>query len=55
MKKFLDKGADVFIEIGPGKVITGFINKIAKACGKEVKVYTIDRADDLKAVIEELS
>ena len=55
VKKFLDKGADVFIEIGPGKVITGFINKIAKACGKEVKVYTIDKADDLKNVIEELS
>ena len=53
--KFLDKGADVFIEIGPGKVLTGFIKKIALAAGKEVKIYTIDKAEDLSKVISELS
>ena len=53
--KFLDKGADVFIEIGPGKVLTGFIKKIAAANSKEVKIYTVDKAEDLNKVISELS
>lgn len=53
--KFLDRGADTFIEIGPGKVLTGFIKKIASASGKEVKIYTIDKVDDLSKVISELS
>lgn len=53
--KFLDMGADVFVEIGPGKVLTGFIKKIAAAAGKEVKIYTIDKAEDLSKVIEELT
>lgn len=52
--RFLDRGADVFVEIGPGKVLTGFIRKIASAAGREVKIYTIDKADDLSNVISEL-
>lgn len=52
--KLLDMGADTFVEIGPGKVLTGFIKKIAAACEKEVKIYTIDKASDLTKVIEEL-
>lgn len=55
VKKFLDMNADVFVEIGPGKVLTGFIKKIASAKGKEVKIYTIDKAEDLSKVISELS
>lgn len=54
IQKFLEMGADTFIEIGPGKVLTGFIKKIAASCEKEVKIYTIDKAADLEKVIEEL-
>lgn len=54
VNKLLELGADTFVEIGPGKVLTGFVKKIAQAAGKEVKLYTIDKVDDLKNVIGEL-
>ena len=52
--KFLNMGVDTFIEIGPGKVLTGFIKKIAANEGKEVKIYTIDKVSDLENIVEEL-
>lgn len=52
--KMLELGADTFVEVGPGKVLAGFIKKTAKAKGVEVNVYSIDSVDDMKKVIEEL-
>ncbi len=40
-------GIDTFIEIGPGKTLSGFVKKTVKG----VKVYNIDNAEGLKAVI----
>lgn len=51
IQKFLENGAEKFIEIGPGATLSGFVKKIAKAMGKEVSVVTIDTANDLKAVL----
>lgn len=50
--RFLEAGADTFIEIGPGNTLTGFVKKTAKEAGKKITVYTIDRAEDLKALVE---
>lgn len=44
-------GVDTFIEIGPGKTLTGFMKKI----NPEVKVYQIDKVEDMNRVLEELS
>ena len=45
------QGVDTFIEIGPGKVISGFIKK---TLGPDVKIMNIDTYEDLKAVAAEL-
>lgn len=52
VKRLIEDGADKFIEIGPGNVLSGFVKKTAKAMDREVKVYKIDTADDLRYVIE---
>ncbi len=43
----ISQGVDVFIEIGPGKTLTGFIKKI----NKEVKVYSVYDLQSLNEVI----
>lgn len=51
IRKFLELGADTFVEIGPGNTLTGFVKKTAKAMDKKVTTHTIDTAEDLKTVI----
>lgn len=53
IRKFLELGADNFVEIGPGNALTGFVKKTAKAMDKKVTTYTIDTAEDLKTLISE--
>lgn len=43
-------GTDTFIEIGPGKTLTGFMRKI----NKDVKVMNVDKLADMDKVLEEL-
>ena len=44
-------GVDTFIEIGPGKTLTSFVRKI----DRNVKVYNIEKPEDLDRVMEELA
>ena len=44
-------GVDTFIEIGPGKTLTSFVRKI----DRDVKVYNIEKPEDLDRVMEELA
>ena len=53
IKKFLEAGADTFVEIGPGNVLGGFVKKTARAMGRKVTIFTIDTAEDLKNLIAE--
>ncbi len=46
-----DAGVDTFVEIGPGKVISGFIKK---TLGPDVKTMNIDTYGDLRAVVTEM-
>ena len=40
----IEKGVKTFVEIGPGKVLSGLIKRI----NKDVKIYTINSIDDIK-------
>lgn len=55
MVRMMEDGADTFVEIGPGNTISGFLKKTAKALGKEVTIYTIDKAEDLATVVAGLT
>ena len=50
IRNMLKEGVDTFIEIGPGKVLGGFVKKI----DKEAKVYSIETVEDMNNVINEL-
>jgi [acyl-carrier-protein] S-malonyltransferase len=44
-------GFDTFVEVGPGKTLTGFIRKI----NSEVRALNVSDAESLRATVEELS
>jgi [acyl-carrier-protein] S-malonyltransferase len=47
VRTMISKGVDTFVEIGPGKVLSGFIKKI----DKNVTVLNVEDMDSLKAAI----
>lgn len=51
IEKMIADGIDLFIEIGPGKTLSGFMKKI----DKDVECMNIDKVADLDKVLEELS
>jgi [acyl-carrier-protein] S-malonyltransferase len=37
----INEGVNVFVEVGPGKSLTGFVKRIGKSMGKEIKSFNI--------------
>lgn len=50
VEKMIADGVDTFIEIGPGKTLSGFMKKI----NKEVKCMNVDKLADMDKLLEEL-
>ena len=50
IERLIADGADEFVEIGPGKTLSGFMRKIDRT----VKVLNIEKLDDVAKVVEEL-
>jgi [acyl-carrier-protein] S-malonyltransferase len=50
----LDKGIDTFIEIGPGKVLSGLVMRIARKNNKEVSIMNTNDLKDIEDLLEKL-
>lgn len=48
----LDDGVDNFIEVGPGKALSSFIKRIAKAKEKKVNIYNVEDVDSFKQLLK---
>lgn len=50
IKHMIDNGVDTFVEIGPGKVLSGFIKKISR----DVKLYQVEDKKGIDKLLENL-
>ncbi|MFQ7310812.1 MAG: ACP S-malonyltransferase [Sellimonas sp.] len=50
IRKMIEEGTDIFVEIGPGKTLAGFMRKI----DRNVKMYNIGAWEDVEKVAAEL-
>ena len=54
LETMLDAGVDTFIEVGPGKTLSGFAKKVCKEKGVEAKVFNIESVETLEKVLENI-
>lgn len=52
VEHMINEGVDTFVEIGPGKSLTGFVKRISKAMGREVRALNVS---DIESYYETLS
>lgn len=50
IEEMIENGTDTFVEIGPGRTLTGFLRKISR----DVKSYNVSTLEDVEKVVSEL-
>lgn len=53
LRRLIAEGNDLYVEIGPGSAISGFLKKTAKVMNVDVNVVSIDTVQDFKKVTGE--
>ena len=51
----INDGVDTFVEIGPGKSLSGFAKRISKAMGKEVIILNVSSVESFRETVEKLT
>lgn len=49
VERMIEDGVDIFVEIGPGKTLTGFLRKI----NRNAKGFSIEKLEDLEKFLQE--
>ena len=52
LKKMIDMGVDTFIEVGPGKTLSGFVKRIET--DKEIKIFNINDVETLNNTVSQI-
>jgi len=52
LKKMIDMGVDTFIEVGPGKTLSGFVKRIET--DKEIKIFSINDVETLNSTVSQI-
>jgi [acyl-carrier-protein] S-malonyltransferase len=52
--RMLDAGVSTFVEVGPGKVLSGLVKAIARDAGREVALLNVENAETLQAAVAAL-
>jgi [acyl-carrier-protein] S-malonyltransferase len=48
------QGVTTFIEVGPGKVLSGLVKAIAKEAGQEARLFNVEHAESLQTTLQAL-
>ena len=48
----LENGVDTFIEVGPGRVLSGFVRDISKTLEKRVNIFNVEDLKSLEKTLE---
>lgn len=51
----INDGVETFVEIGPGKSLSGFAKRISKAMGKEITILNVSSVDSFREAVEKLT
>lgn len=51
----INQGVDTFVEIGPGKSLSGFVKRIGKSMGVEVKAMNVSDVESFEDTVEKLT
>lgn len=50
LRRMFADGVDTFIEIGPGKALSGFVKKVAKELSAEANIFNVENPDGLASL-----
>lgn len=54
IETMLEMGVDTFVEVGPGKTLSGFVKKVCKEKGAEANIFNIENVETLENTLQNL-